>query len=155
MRSCLYSDVLFMLFEVLLSFDGGLFLNSWKRSSSSSSNNMSCSYSICCKNSSSSRSRSSSRRRSSSSSSSSSISGSSSRASFGVLPDRFLRWLFQAERVEVRKCAEDWDILAGMGSGAKAGIAAAGCRSYKKAIQACKRYRRRAQPLARRMGLMI
>jgi hypothetical protein len=49
----------------------------------------------------------------------------------------FLRWLFKAEGLHVHVGADDWAILAGMGSGAEHGLDAAGIVSYDTAVSAC------------------
>ena len=49
----------------------------------------------------------------------------------------FLRWLFKAEGLELPVDAIDWGLLAGMGSGAKAGLEAAGIGHYEHAVDAC------------------
>ena len=51
--------------------------------------------------------------------------------------ERFLRWLFKAEGVEVDVDELDWEILAGMGSGAEAGLEASGIETFAEAVGAC------------------
>ena len=55
-----------------------------------------------------------------------------------MLLSRFLRWLFKAEGLEIAVDPIDWGLLAGMGSGAKAGLEAAGIDNYEHAVDACK-----------------
>ena len=50
---------------------------------------------------------------------------------------RFLRWLFQAEGMDVDIDEPDWQILAGMGSGAEGGLEAAGIDGFDGAVRAC------------------
>ena len=50
---------------------------------------------------------------------------------------RFLRWLFQAECMDVDFEEPDWKILAGMGAGAEAGLQAAGIDDFDGAVKAC------------------
>ena len=50
---------------------------------------------------------------------------------------RFLRWLFKAEGLQVAVDKDDWEILAGMGSGADKGLKAAKIRNYEEAVHAC------------------
>ena len=47
---------------------------------------------------------------------------------------RFLRWLFKAEGVLVEPSSDDWDVLAGMGSGAEEGAEGL---TYEDALTAC------------------
>ena len=49
-----------------------------------------------------------------------------------ALLSRFLRWLFKAEGLEIAVDPSDWGLLAGMGSGAEAGLEAAGIDNYEK-----------------------
>ena len=49
----------------------------------------------------------------------------------------FLRWLFKAEDVRVRSSVQDWALLAGKGSGAEKGLAAAGNITYEDAVAVC------------------
>jgi hypothetical protein len=51
--------------------------------------------------------------------------------------ERFLRWLFKAEGVEVDVDELDWEILAGMGSGAEEGLEASGIETFAEAVGAC------------------
>ena len=55
-----------------------------------------------------------------------------------ALLSRFLRWLFKAEGLEIAVGPIDWGLLAGMGSGAEAGLEAAGIENYEKAVDVCK-----------------
>ena len=49
----------------------------------------------------------------------------------------FLRWLFRAEDVPRSVSDEDWELLAGMGSGAEKGVTAAGNIDYEGALKVC------------------
>ena len=49
----------------------------------------------------------------------------------------FLRWLFRAEDVPRSVSDEDWELLAGMGSGAEKGVTAAGNIDYEGALEVC------------------
>ena len=55
----------------------------------------------------------------------------------------FLRWLFKAEGLEIAVGPIDWGLLAGMGSGAQAGLEAAGIDNYEEAVAVCKELRTR------------
>ena len=50
---------------------------------------------------------------------------------------RFLRWLFRAEGMDVDIDEPDYQILAGMGSGAEGGLEAAGIDDFDGAVKAC------------------
>ena len=49
----------------------------------------------------------------------------------------FLRWLFKAVEVRVKSSVQDWALLAGKGSGAEKGLAAAGNITYEDAVAVC------------------
>ena len=49
----------------------------------------------------------------------------------------FLRWLFKAVEVRVESSVQDWALLAGKGSGAEKGLAAAGNITYVDAVWVC------------------
>ena len=55
---------------------------------------------------------------------------------------RFLRWLFKAEGMSVEMDPKEWDVLTGMGSGAKAGIELSGIASFDAAQRACAELRK-------------
>ncbi len=58
----------------------------------------------------------------------------------------FLCWLFKAEGVTAKICEEDWALLAGKGSGANTGVAAARGLTYELAVAACAVVRRHVWP---------
>ena len=53
------------------------------------------------------------------------------------LLSRFLRWLFQAEGLNIEVDKDDWGLLSRMGSGAEEGLKAAGIQNYADAVAAC------------------
>ena len=52
------------------------------------------------------------------------------------LLSRLLRWLFQAEGLNIEVYKDDWGLLSRMGSGAEEGLKAAGIQNYADAVVA-------------------
>ena len=68
---------------------------------------------------------------------------------------RFLRWLFKAEALVAEPCEEDWDLLAGMGSGAERGWRRpGGSRTRKPSLRVAWSQRTCGLPLAPSMDWM-
>ena len=54
-----------------------------------------------------------------------------------LVPSRFLRWLAKAEGLHIDVDEVDWNLLAGMGTGAVGGVRDSGISNYQDAVAAC------------------